>query len=307
MNKIYYYDLVSAVEFANKENSDTTIKLLTKEYVLPEKIEIDNEVFKEGLDELKKVVKYIRIFGISDKNFKVESTLGLDDVKFYESYIDNGKANIPYSKLSQIKYGNHLVKAEFLNTSDGTISYTYATLFVDKITPIIHYEEDFLNNLIKGEESTLTVSISASDKEISGFVNIYLDDELINYQYLYGNEGYYGIIDNYNERPYTIDDITPIEGYTNTIKFIIKMPILPIALPKPSKEEVALFSKVIILVNKSTPVLTNLSSAIPIAKLFQAFFNWFNFASNESSVFSNYLLLAPALVLAALTNSWVLP
>ena len=45
-NKIYYYDLVSAMEFANKEETDTTIKLLTKEYVLPEKIEIDNKFNK---------------------------------------------------------------------------------------------------------------------------------------------------------------------------------------------------------------------------------------------------------------------
>ena len=41
---------------------------------------IENEAFKTGLDELTQVVKYVRLFGIPDSNFKVDLTIarGLD-------------------------------------------------------------------------------------------------------------------------------------------------------------------------------------------------------------------------------------
>ena len=43
-------------------------------------LNIENDIFKTGLEELALVVKYIRLFGISDSNFKVDLTIarGLD-------------------------------------------------------------------------------------------------------------------------------------------------------------------------------------------------------------------------------------
>ena len=43
-------------------------------------LKIENEVFKNGLYELKQVVNYIRIFGVPDNNFKIDLTIarGLD-------------------------------------------------------------------------------------------------------------------------------------------------------------------------------------------------------------------------------------
>lgn len=45
-----------------------------------EKLEIKNELFAEGVEELKQVVKYVRDFGVPDTNFKVDLTIarGLD-------------------------------------------------------------------------------------------------------------------------------------------------------------------------------------------------------------------------------------
>lgn len=45
-----------------------------------ESLNIENELFKTGLQELKDVVKYIRIFGVEEKHFKVDLTIarGLD-------------------------------------------------------------------------------------------------------------------------------------------------------------------------------------------------------------------------------------
>ena len=41
---------------------------------------IENEIFKEGLKELKEVTKYIKIFGITEENLKIDLTIarGLD-------------------------------------------------------------------------------------------------------------------------------------------------------------------------------------------------------------------------------------
>lgn len=45
-----------------------------------EKLNYTNEIFNEGLEELKQVVKYVKAFGIPDSNFKVDLTIarGLD-------------------------------------------------------------------------------------------------------------------------------------------------------------------------------------------------------------------------------------
>lgn len=45
-----------------------------------QQLNIQNDVFKNGLEELKEVVKYVRIFGLPEENFKVDLTIarGLD-------------------------------------------------------------------------------------------------------------------------------------------------------------------------------------------------------------------------------------
>lgn len=45
-----------------------------------EKLNYTNEIFNEGLKELKQVVKYVKVFGVPDSNFKVDLTIarGLD-------------------------------------------------------------------------------------------------------------------------------------------------------------------------------------------------------------------------------------
>ena len=193
--------------------------------IQPSITNLDLYTYNVDYDIHKDVICYVS--DTSDMNIEGEVTFYIDDIEFYKSDINLGKAIIPYAKLSEIKYGNHLVRAEYINPINGEISYTYAMLYIDKIPSIIEYNSNFAENLIKGESAILSVTVSASDKEVSGFVNIYLDDELIDYQYLYGNEGYYGIIDNPDEHPYTINDIKPqnfTEGHSSTIYFSIKMP-----------------------------------------------------------------------------------
>jgi len=58
-----------------------------------ENLEFKNETFKEGLLELKEVIKYIRIFGVPDTNFKVDLTIarGLDYYTgtVYETFLND--------------------------------------------------------------------------------------------------------------------------------------------------------------------------------------------------------------------------
>lgn len=58
-----------------------------------ENLNFENETFKQGLEELKEVVKYVRIFGVPDKNFKVDLTIarGLDYYTgtVYETFLND--------------------------------------------------------------------------------------------------------------------------------------------------------------------------------------------------------------------------
>ena len=75
------------IEFIEIEgNTDEKIEKL-------EKLNIENENFNKGLEELKQVVKYVRIFGIPDSNFKIDLTIarGLDYYTgtVYETFLDD--------------------------------------------------------------------------------------------------------------------------------------------------------------------------------------------------------------------------
>ena len=67
-------------------NTDDKIKAL-------ENLNFNNELFLEGLKELKEVVKYIRLFGVPDTHFKVDLTIarGLDYYTgtVYETFLND--------------------------------------------------------------------------------------------------------------------------------------------------------------------------------------------------------------------------
>ena len=60
-----------------------------------ENMNIENDVFKSGLEELTQVVKYIRVFGIPEQNFKIDLTIarGLDYYTgtVYETFLNEYK------------------------------------------------------------------------------------------------------------------------------------------------------------------------------------------------------------------------
>lgn len=56
-------------------------------------LQIDNEIFKEGLDELSTVIQYIRLFGVPENNYKIDITTvrGLDYYTgtVYETFLND--------------------------------------------------------------------------------------------------------------------------------------------------------------------------------------------------------------------------
>ena len=68
-----------------------------------EKMKIKNEVFNTGLNELKEVTKYIRIFGVPEENFNIDLSIarGLDYYTgtVYETFLNN------YKKLGSVCSG----------------------------------------------------------------------------------------------------------------------------------------------------------------------------------------------------------
>ena len=81
------------------EKIDTIIKFIEINGTTDEKLQelenlnFTNETFKQGLVELKEVVKYVRIFGVPDTNFKVDLTIarGLDYYTgtVYETFLND--------------------------------------------------------------------------------------------------------------------------------------------------------------------------------------------------------------------------
>ena len=85
-----------------KENIESIINFIEIDGTTDEKIakldklEITNEVFVTGLQELKEVVKYIRFFGVPEENFKIDLTIarGLDYYTgtVYETFLNDYKS-----------------------------------------------------------------------------------------------------------------------------------------------------------------------------------------------------------------------
>lgn len=77
----------SIIEFMSIQgNNDQVIDRLNA-------IKLENDLFKEGIEELKVVLNYLRLFGVPDDNFKLDLTIarGLDYYTgtVYETYLDD--------------------------------------------------------------------------------------------------------------------------------------------------------------------------------------------------------------------------
>lgn len=104
IEKIGKENVIKELENLNvsQEKSKTIIDFIEVEGTTDEKLKaldnlnIQNEKFQKGLQELKDVVKYVRIFGLPEENFKIDLTIarGLDYYTgtVYETFLDDYKS-----------------------------------------------------------------------------------------------------------------------------------------------------------------------------------------------------------------------
>ena len=89
------------LEFSEEKQVDTIMKFILIEGNNDEKVQeleqlgIENSLFKEGLEELKQVIKFIKIFGVPDEFYKIDLTIarGLDYYTgtVYETFLNQYK------------------------------------------------------------------------------------------------------------------------------------------------------------------------------------------------------------------------
>ena len=104
IEKIGKEEVIKELQKLNIENSkiDVIMDFITMEGDTDNKLQklqklnVQDEMFLEGLNELTEVVKYIRAFGVPDKNFKIDLTIarGLDYYTgiVYETFLNDYKS-----------------------------------------------------------------------------------------------------------------------------------------------------------------------------------------------------------------------
>lgn len=183
----------SEAKYKNK-NISTTLKL--NQGVID--IDIHSQKIKYN-DVNKEIICYVTEYNLGED--QINTTLVndgtviffIDGERIKTTTIENGEAKMSSSDLYDIDYGPHLLQVEYLATNKET-TYTYTDIQIQPITPFIH---GVLNRKFKGQKSKLSVILGIDETykiPITGSVNIYLDDVLIDSRYLFGFEDLEGNI-----------------------------------------------------------------------------------------------------------------
>ena len=159
-----------------------------------ERLDIQNETFNEGLEELKQVVKYVRVFGIPDSNFKIDLTIarGLDYYTgtVYETFLDN------YRELGSVCSGGRYENlAEYYTDKKlpGVgISIGLTRLFykLNELNLINFRKKSISDVLIIPMTDNLEIPITISNKIRSYRINteIYLNNKKLKAKFKYADK-----------------------------------------------------------------------------------------------------------------------
>ena len=159
-----------------------------------ERLDIQNGTFNEGLEELKQVVKYVRVFGIPDSNFKIDLTIarGLDYYTgtVYETFLDN------YRELGSVCSGGRYENlAEYYTDKKlpGVgISIGLTRLFykLNELNLINFRKKSISDVLIIPMTDNLEVPITISNKIRSYRINteIYLNNKKLKAKFKYADK-----------------------------------------------------------------------------------------------------------------------
>ena len=128
---------------------------------------------------------YVTEYNLEDNEYNINMNDGIvsfyiDQQKIGEAVPLDGVAAIPVTALQDVKTGRHLLSTEYIpRDKNKENTQTFSILNLD---PIQSYLNVSLNKIFDGETSQLTVILTADDNDIdlTGILNIYLDDEKIN-------------------------------------------------------------------------------------------------------------------------------
>ena len=108
---------------------------------------------------------------------------------------ENGQAKLNNDILVNIAAGNHLMRVRYLpDGSNLPTTNSYSLINLKQAVPIISMKID---RKTKGRKSNITVCLKTNNYDIplTGIINLYMNNEVIDTYYLYGNEVMPGIVD----------------------------------------------------------------------------------------------------------------
>ena len=201
------------------ENIEKIIKFIEIEGSTDEKLKalrnlnFENELFNQGLDELTQVIKYVRLFGVPDENFKVDLTIarGLDYYTgtVYETFLNN------YRELGSICSGGRYDNLSEFYTDRKMpgvgVSIGLTRLFY-KLSElnIIKEENKSISKVLvvsMTENTDRALEVGAKLREAGINADVYLEDKRIKAKFKYADKlqiPYVAIIGEEEEKKGTI-------------------------------------------------------------------------------------------------------
>lgn len=113
----------------------------------------------------------------------------LDTVK-----VTNGLAILKNNSLVSVPAGNHLLEVDYVKNNKNTTR-SYSLFNLRQAVPTISIDVD---RVVRNKNTQIIVRVTSeqsADIPLNGLVTLYLNDEKIGEQYLYGNESLVGIVD----------------------------------------------------------------------------------------------------------------
>lgn len=159
-----------------------------------ESLNFTSEIFQQGLEELKEVVKYVRIFGIPDSNFKVDLTIarGLDYYTgtVYETFLNN------YREIGSVCSGGRYDNlAEYytdrkLPGVGVSIGLTRLFYKLNELQAMQETEKSIAKVLVVSmvEDKTRAVEVATTLREKQIPTEVYLEDKKIKAKFKYADK-----------------------------------------------------------------------------------------------------------------------
>lgn len=182
-----------------KQKIDTIIKFIEIDGTTDEKLQaleslnFTNETFKQGLLELKEVVKYVRNFGVPDTNFKVDLTIarGLDYYTgtVYETFLND------YREIGSVCSGGRYDNlAEYYTDKKlpgvgVSIGLTRLFYKLNELQAIQEEQKSIAKALVVSmvEDKTKAIDIATSLRKENIETEVYLEDKKIKAKFKYAD------------------------------------------------------------------------------------------------------------------------